>query len=100
VKFAVASVIFSLAALVAALAAKSLAAPLALPIYVALAAIDIALFLLGIRDAAAALDIVTGEWEAAELKSVRALLVVMFAMSLVVLGYLIVAHIAPAVFAA
>jgi hypothetical protein len=54
VKFAVASVIFSLAALVAALAAKSLAAPLALPIYVALAAIDIALFLLGIRDAAAA----------------------------------------------
>jgi hypothetical protein len=43
---------------------------------------------------------VTGEWEAAELKSVRALLVVMFAMSVVVLGYLIVAHIAPTVFAA
>ncbi|AEA12213.1 hypothetical protein TUZN_0723 [Thermoproteus uzoniensis 768-20] len=99
-KFAVASAIFSLAALALALAVKGLAAPLALPVYVSLAAIDVALFVLGLRDAAAALDIAAGEWEAAELKSVRALLVVLFFMSIVVLGYLILAHVAPSVFAA
>ncbi len=98
-RFAIASILFSLAAFVAAWALKGLTSATALPIYFSLAAIDVVLFILGRRDAAAALDLASAEWEVAELKALMGLLIALFVMSIIALGYLIVLHVTPSIFA-
>lgn len=98
-KFATASVLFSLAAFVVAWALKGLPPGLALPLYVSLTVVDVVLFVLGRRDAAAALDIASAEWEAAELKALMGLLIALFILSITALGYLIILYTAPSALA-
>ncbi|MEL9989837.1 MAG: hypothetical protein QXP98_04265 [Thermoproteus sp.] len=97
-KFATASILFSLVAFASALILRGVSAPQVLPVYLLLAVIDVVLFVLGRRDAAASLDIAANEREAAELKALMALLIVLFVLSIIALGYSIVSHIAPSVF--
>ncbi len=99
-KFATASILFSLVAFVAAWALRESPSSLALPLYVFLSIVDVVLFLLGKKDAAAALDMASAEWEIAELKALMGLLVALFVLSIIALGYLIVVYAAPSVFTA
>ncbi|CCC81682.1 hypothetical protein [Thermoproteus tenax] len=94
-KFAAASVLFSLIAFALALVMSMPRTPWDLPILAFLAIIDAALFVLGRRDVSAMLDIAASEWEAAELRALMALTISFFALSALSLGYAILAHVAP-----
>jgi hypothetical protein len=93
-KYALASAIFSTAATIVAAELQGLG-PAAMPAMVFMLAIDVVLFFLGRRDASSMADLAANEVEAAEYKALVMLVVLLFALSVLSMGYFLVAELAP-----